>query len=436
MDGWDSSADDSFYVTLVSNLCLDYFVDNTSANFRNILWKPITLSEPYLCALCSIDYGDDFSFNRIQAHPKYPDGPSPEGKWVLVPKKSPETVQTTTTEAGIFFGTDTDESLFFGTDNTITIQKESINEISLTKLPDEHWANFLTKVKTVLNRLNLVTIATNYDGKDEYPSIVLSVQDPKKEEYFLKISSELATFLGFTREVFHPGRYEAPNKVSEEGYLLISDGKVECYLNRWITSSIPIENPKASITNKVQLVEEVIEECVLSMNEKGYNLSMSVSLDGILSIEFDSEQTTKFKFRFPKKFNKLLGLDEDFFIESNLEIILDERTLYPNPPPTEVELSRKKILSTPIGNQIVVQSDVIEGSIYGPNVRKILRIFDRERGIRIPHRREFVPLQFHRVLSKELTSIQITLSDTNFIPIREVLYPTTVVLLFVKQKVF
>jgi hypothetical protein len=410
---------------------MDYYVDNTNSEFRNYLWNSIPLDGTYFCGLLSIDFADDFTLRRVQAHPKYPDIPPSQRNPVLVPPKT--TNEPTTTEGSVFFGDKSDSHSFYGEDNKVLVKTESVNQISLKKEEGESWTNFLSKVKLTLNRLQFVELNTLYDKKSEYPTAVITIKDPNKEEYFLHISSELAVCLGFSERTFYEGRYEAPNKVSEEGYLLLNEGKVTCNLNRWINKFVELNEPSSDPTgDKIKFIEEVIEDVVLSHSEQGILISMPISLDGVISVEIE-DLKPRHKFKLPKVLNKVLGLDEDYFFEKNVEIYLDEREQFKPKPPTQVELDRNKIISNALPNQILVLSDIIESSNYGPFFRPILRCFTRERGIRIPHSREFYPVQFHRVICKELKEIKITLTDPSFLPLREILYPTSVVLKFVKQ---
>jgi hypothetical protein len=434
MDFCDSCTDDSFYLTLVSNLCTDIYVKNTNSDFRNYLWRPIVLDGEYYCGVVSIDYADDFTYRRVIEHPQFPDFPSSKKPTPVTPR--PTEKPEPTEETGYFLGEQGENVSVFGSDNKATVKIESINQISLKKEDEEDWTNFLSKFKVTLNRQPIVKVKTEYDGKSLYPTVVLTVDDPKNEEYFLKISEELSTFLGFENQtIFYAGKYEAPNKVSEEGYLSINPGKVTCFLNRWITRSVSLSEPKTDPSEKAKFLEEVVQDIVLSLNDNGFGVSMPISPDGVLTVELEDIKPP-IKFKLPKELNKILGLDEDYFFDKNVEIYLDEREKPRVPHPSEVELEREKIINAKISNQLFILCEIIDSSSYGPTVRPILRNFVRERGIRISHFREFLPVQYHKVTIKELKEIRICLTDANFIPIREVLYPTTIVLKFVRHKYF
>jgi hypothetical protein len=108
----------------------------------------------------------------------------------------------------------------------------------------------------------------------------------------------------------------------------------------------------------VKFLEEVVEDIVLSLNDNGFAVSMPISPDGVLTVEFDDIKPP-IKFKLPKELNKILGLDEDDFFEKNVEIYLDEREKPRVPHPSEVELERKKIINAKISNQLFILCEII-----------------------------------------------------------------------------
>jgi hypothetical protein len=97
MDFCDSCTDDSFYLTLVSNLCTDIYVKNTNSDFRNYLRRPIGLDGEYYGGVVSIDYADDFTYRRVIEHPQFPDFPPSKKPTPVTPRptEKPEPTEET-----------------------------------------------------------------------------------------------------------------------------------------------------------------------------------------------------------------------------------------------------------------------------------------------------------------------------------------------------
>jgi len=425
------SNSNSFYITVVSNLCSDIYEDYTSSDFRNYFAKNISLNGEYKVAVVSIDYCDDFTLRRIPAHPNYPDLTVP----IIKPKTTRPPSSTSTTEATLDKGWLGDEPDFFEEDNKITVQKLKKNEFVARKQLNEHWANFLSALKTKLNAQPSITMKTNYDGKDEFPTVTISIDDPENQNIFLTLPHEVSEFLGFQNKInLYAGENVASEKVSAEKYNNIAVSSFKIYFGSWVTRTFELQKHVKG-PEKIEFIEEVFHSIQELLISNGFEISMPVSPEGILSVIFSEEEIGTYKFKLPRRLNRVLNLTDNYYFESDVEIVLTPSVPSITPTPITVEtIEISKIEKNTVANTLFILSDIVEGSIYGPYVRPILTSFLRDRGIRIPHRVEFSSLHFQKVICSHLKEIRIILTNSKFSPITPSLYPTTVTLLFVQTK--
>jgi hypothetical protein len=273
----------------------------------------------------------------------------------------------------------------------------------------------------------------DYADKLPFPKTKLTIYNP---EYTLQFDSKLADFLGFEDKVeFGSGTFLSENN--------IKGSEID---------TIPLQTSNLAIRNQEKKVEftapefdpedlqdyydQIVEKAVVALESANAKVSLSISPgDNVLSVVFN-ENTEKIRFGFPAEVNKHLGLPEDyeFVKDTDIKLPLNHESAIKPKELTKSELERETILKEVVANQVLVSTNITESIRIGPNFRPVVRSIPRGSKDSIVQSFDFPNVQYHRVLPKELQSISISLTDPGFKPIKEELYPTTALLIFVKAR--
>jgi len=428
-----------FYVSVISNECIQQYHNNTSSSFTNRFYSAIDVSNgEYYVGLLSLSFADSFKPKPIYSlDPQKPSLPVITTR--LPPIRPVTTTESTTNQPpGLFNSLLTSIGAPEELDEPRpVIQVKSPPKLNLVKIDKEPLWAYSDYIAVLVRRFKFrdrCEIEEIFDGIQPLPRIRINILNP---DYFVQLDSKISEFLGFDNKVeFRYGTNTATKLVKPEAYANIPDVCLS-YLGRdepliFADFDLPEYDPD----DISDYYDQITEQGVVSLEGAGLDVSLSVSpVTHILSVTFNSNPKN-LQFSFPKSVNQHLGLPDDYFFKSTIHLKL------PAPKPkgikqaelTEKQIEREKALKNTPANQVFVSTDFTEPVRIGPNFRKVIRSVPRltaQTGVR---EYEFRNIQYHKVLPKELPSITITLTDSNFRQLKEELYPTTAQLIFVKSK--
>jgi len=389
------------------------------------LIRNVKLASQYSVALCSIDFADSISTPKTETTSNKNINSSQDFN------ENGELIdETSDSHQGIF-------SNFLGDDPhvspVILVEEDTINSVLLNKSAGENWDVYVAKFNLYVGGFPGINITSYFDGASRYPQSDIKISN---ELLYIPIPLEMAEILGFkNKTVFRKGVHRSSDQLDEEKYKMLQPGQLQVKIISIKQTAIPVVFPVKQADQSVEHTESVLDNVVSTMSNSGFEISMPV-VDSVLSVEFE-EGSKPYRFQLPATVSSLLGLNDGFVFTQNKEILVTSVIHEKDEPPkiTVAEKKREELLSHTLGNQILVHCDIVNPSFYGSSCANLLRTIPRKTYNSL-HHFDFFPLQFHKLNCKELSHIQLRLTDTNFVEIPDQPYPTTVVLLFVKTRLY
>jgi len=415
---------------ILSNECVKQYSNNTSSHFTNRFYTPIDLSGgEYYVGLLGISFADTFkpkpvvtieppkaAVGRIARPSQIRPGTTPARATAAETSTTTEK-ETATTESSSYLG-----SLLAGMvpreiedspDDVIKIKSPpTLNPIQMVKLSMWTFYDFLSVLSRYFTVDDVCEMQQRYDGSSLIPRTTITVYD---ENYTIFLDSKISSFIGFGSKVeFTKGTYKS--EVADPAkYGDVPDRTVSYIAESHPIKTVAFETPVFDENDVIDFYDQVTEQGVLSLEGSDIDASLSVSpLTNVFSVTFNSNPK-QLQFSFPAFVNEKLGLHKDYFFSSDIHIKLPKQALVAikEVTLTEDQIEREKILRDTVSQQVLVSTDFTESIRNGPNYKRVIRAIPRvpiTSGVRDI---EF-KIQYYRVLPKELASISISLTDTNF----------------------
>ena len=433
-NSWFTGPDD-FLITVISNHSMDYFPNNSSAEFKNMLYRPKKLP------LDEFEVGITDIFYQLD------------------PFRSTNETQD-----------DQVQEKHFGYsqgDNLLRIEKRYVNEYKTRKRSERlaDWFKELQQFFDINRSAVQITFDTFFTDTGEGPYTVLTVED-KRKHYHAEILPQFAEVLGFEGQLsFNVGKHVSKQVQDEEKFKKIPISE------QFVLKLTLLETPAVAVQEPEEYnnAPELIENCFEAIKSLKYKVTMPLDLQNNLRVSIQEENL---RFRLPKAVNQRLGLADDFVFSEQvttvpvpkdppaketggwfgtLRNLLPTATIEEKGPeaakPAEPVKQTEPIKATigpsiivpqttdiPAYVQISVCSDIVEPGFYGCITRRELGTFLHDTSISTMRHVKFNPV-YHKALSTaNLSSIEILLVDENFekIPVSDT--PTKITLQFRRKR--
>jgi len=413
--------EDSFYVNVVSSHCLDQYSRNSSSFFSNYFWPPIKLEGTYYVALCSISFADKYKQKPL----KELSTPGTAKESTAKQIRAKPTIRPSTT-------TESTWSVFDKPQPKIRLIETTVNSLDVLKEENDTPLSYVSGLGLRFNVKDLLEINQDFQSGSDLPVITFDVKD---QSVTLRLDSNLSNFLGFGGKIDLPYGTNTADTIVQKDLFDSVPAETSSELIVQKESSLDFEEPEYDPEDPGDYQDQVCENAVLTLKRAKISVSMRVNKQGVLVVRF--AKGTIARYMLPETVNERFGLDPDYQFHSDIDIPLPEKAgegIKANVRDL-AELEREKILKDTLVNQVLVSTNITEAIRFGSSFRPIIRTIPRGFNSPGPYQHhEFHPLQFHKVIHKELTNISIGLSDSKFSFLPEALYPTSVLLLFVKTR--
>lgn len=358
-----------FVVTLVSDDTANYFTENTSSCFSNLLCKPLTLPENEYCVAVTEIY---FTEKTIPARKSVFEAPLENNK-----------LKTWTKSSGF-------AHVLKSTPNIDT---------------------YLEKIKNEFNERTIASLGISIDIERTGNKVRLEFIDPSNN-YELEIEPvSFAQLLGFSTSVFKSGVYISQNDINMEEFDNLSmDSYVRFKRRDTKPSLFTIPEPPR------KTAASLIREIALLFIQIGKRVSMTLDRNNILTVTITE---ANFMFQLPSEINEELGLASDFiFKDERVEIDLNKASI-----PQKVHNPSE---------QILICTDIISEQYFGSKSMQALRVFPRPK-IMGSYHIIFDKPYFHELKYSTISEIKIILTGehTQLLPATD--KSTTIVLLFKRK---
>jgi hypothetical protein len=318
----------SVFINLLSSHSLEYFPNNNSSHFSNVLQNSVYLDNgSYEVGVCEFFFHGDTVFE---------DKPDSSSVQILPVKKK-------------FFDESPDS-------NKVICVKSHIVTIKYAK-KDESLVNFFDDFKTYLetNQKSEVKIKLSKQYAFGFGTL-LTVED-QLNEYALQISKSLAEVLGFKETIcLSVGTYTSDFKQSAEAFERIPlNETITVRLIRQEVSYLFIDEPED------YEIDALIENIVVVFQKNNFKVRMPFdSQSNKLNIFIDE---TDFRFTLPSNLNEILGKPKYFtFTKSEEHIQLLQITNTENLAPSNPQIKQNSVIKN---EQIFILTNIIETVFFG-----------------------------------------------------------------------
>jgi hypothetical protein len=395
MESWTVHTEDVF-ATFVSNESMDNYPSNSSSFFFNLCANPLQLDPTYTYCMgvCSISYADTFK------------------------PKDPKVLETT-----INIPTEPPIEKYFtpSSGDNIVLVSEKASVIWMWDKGEMEAAEFLAYFLTGVNlKFGTRIRALSVFDEHEEPNLELSFTD-EENIWTLEMSEELANVMGMDKRVFKPGLHTSKPFNIDLYNNLPADAKFRMELFKYVDKRIEIDEPEVHDMNVL------LNDIATQLLENNYFVTINM-MDGYVKLELVFDETT-FKINFPPVVSKFFNVPDNYFFEESKNIFIFDKD-GDESKKSEASLSeheRFQIVRSTMSDILYLHCSLVEPSIFGGNIRRIIRSWPRKSGINQVHHHIFTPVQYHPLTSSLVRVIDFSITDSTWNPIKQNSYPTEIV---------